>query len=399
MVDFCPDDTPELRAWRHEVRDFLETELPGGMLFNYDYDEDPERWAVYRDFWRKMGEKKWVSLTWHTDCYGLGRSAIEKWILHEELCNYGAPSYPVIGLAVAAALLRVGTPEQRRRHLPGIADVTTLWGEGYTEPGAGSDLANLSTRADRDGDHWVINGQKTLGTAAHHCEWMAVLARTDPNSKKHAGISCFLVPLDTPGISFGPLDNMAGGRQNHTFFDNVRVPADSVLGEVNQGWKQVWLGMGGDNLDNGGPIPDPHTFRILNMLQQIVEYCRETRRGGVPLIEDPVIRLQVGELISGVEAIKLYHFESYSAAMAESGGVGGRGRGFASQAFHKEFWPRMAQICMEIVGPLAQVQGGRWAQLEGRVQAYFRASFGNHAGGTSQLKRMSLATRGLGLPR
>jgi alkylation response protein AidB-like acyl-CoA dehydrogenase len=157
--------------------------------------------------------------------------------------------------------------------------------------------------------------------------------------------------------------------------------------------------MGGDNLDNGGPIPDPHTFRILNMLQQIVEYCRETRRGGVPLIEDPVIRLQVGELISGVEAIKLYHFESYSAAMAESGGVGGRGRGFASQAFHKEFWPRMAQICMEIVGPLAQVQGGRWAQLEGRVQAYFRASFGNHAGGTSQLKRMSLATRGLGLPR
>jgi alkylation response protein AidB-like acyl-CoA dehydrogenase len=399
MVDFTADDTAELASWRREVRDFLEAELPGGMIFDYDYDEDEDRWAAYLAFWRKVGQKKWVALTWPEKYYGLGKGAIEKWILHEEFINYGAPSYPVIGMAVAGAVLRLGTHEQRMRHLKGIAEVTTLWGEGFTEPASGSDLASLTTHARLDGDHWVLNGQKTLGTAAHRCTWMNVLARTDPTSTKHAGLTAFLVPLDAPGISMTPLHNIAGGQQNHTFFDNVRVPADCLVGELHQGWNQVWFGMGGEQLDRGGSVPDTHEFRIMRTLKMIVDYCRTTKRNGKPLSVDPVVRLQLGELMMGVEVIKLHAFEGYSNAKTAGATSGGVARSYIGQAYYKEFWPRMAQTCMEIVGPMAQIHGGKWSVLEGRVQNHFRASFGNHAGGTSQLKRMSLATRGYGLPR
>jgi alkylation response protein AidB-like acyl-CoA dehydrogenase len=179
----------------------------------------------------------------------------------------------------------------------------------------------------------------------------------------------------------------------------VRVPVDGVLGDVNQAWSQVWFGQGGEALDPPGPAPDPWQFRILRLLNQVIAHCRQTTRGGLPLSEDPVIRLKLAELITGVELIKLNAYESYSKATSSAAGGGRGGRSDLSQVYYKEFWPHLAQTCMEIVGPLAQLKGGRWAQLDGQVQQFFRASFGNHAGGTAQLKRMALATRGLGLPR
>ncbi len=399
MVDLCPDDTPELKAWRHEVRDFLEEALPEPWTFWYDYDENPESWDRYLAFWRQVGKKGWTALTWPAEYYGLGRPAIEKWILEEEFVNHDVPTYPVIGMHVAGYLLRLGTHEQRRRHLKGIADATVLWGEGYSEPGAGSDLARLTTRAHRDGDDWVINGQKTLGTAAHFCQWMSVLARTDPDAPRHAGISCFLVPLDAPGVEMLPLDNMADGRQNMTYFDDVRVPADSLLGDENQAWTQIWFGMGGERLDNAGPSFGPHAMRIVPLLNRVIRYCTQTTRGGRRLADDPVVRQQLGELMMGVEAIKLQANEMYGNARSARPNRFGEASMHMHQAVFKEFWPHLAQVCMEIVGPMAQIQGGPWAQLNGDIEHYFRASFGNHAGGTSQLKRMVLATRGLNLPR
>lgn len=399
MVDFCPDDTPELKAWRHEVRDFLEEALPGGWTFLYDYDEDPDDWEKYLAFWRKVGEKKWVSLTWPKEYYGLDRPGIERWILDEEFINYGVPTYPIIGMAVASSILKHGTHEQRLRHLKGIAEATVLWGEGYSEPGAGSDLAALTTKAHLDGDHWVINGQKTLGTAAHMADWMSVLARTDPDAPKHASISCFLVPLDTPGIEMTPLNNMAGGRQNMTYFDNVRIPADCLLGDAHQAWSQIWFRMGGDDLDNAISGLETHSMRMISTFSRVIQYCKETMKNGKPLSEDPVVRLQLGELMVGVDTMKLMACESYSNSIADGPVEFGEAAAHMQQAVYKEFWPHFAQICLEIVGPMAQIQGGKWAQLNGEIEHYYRGSFGNHAGGTSQLKRMVLATRGLGLPR
>jgi 3-oxocholest-4-en-26-oyl-CoA dehydrogenase alpha subunit len=399
MVDFCPDDTEQLKAWRREVHDFLRETLPDKPVFDYDYDEDEKGWAVCRQFWRKVGAKGWIALTWPTEYFGQGRSVIEKWILQEEFSNYGVPSHPAIGFQTADHILRLGTHEQKKRHLKGIAEATTLWGEGFSEPGAGSDLAALTTRAHLDGDHWVINGQKTLGTAAHECQWMLVLARSDPNSVKHEGISCFLVPLDTPGVVMTPLHNMAGGRQNHTFFDNVRVDQDLVLGDIGQAWNQVWFRLGGAPLAGRAATPDPWQFRMMRILNAVLRYCRETKKNGRPLSEDPVVRLQLAEIILGIEVIKLDVYKNHSDVVTARLGYGRYSTPNLDMIFYKEFWPRMAQICMEIVGPMSQIQGGRWAVLEGHVQHFFRASFGNHAGGTSQIKRMTFATRGLGLPR
>jgi alkylation response protein AidB-like acyl-CoA dehydrogenase len=249
----------------------------------------------------------------------------------------------------------------------------------------------------------VINGQKTFGTAGHWCQWMIVLARTDPNVPKHAGISCFLVPLDSKGISMTPLYNVAGGRQNHTFFDNVRVPAESLLGTVNKAWEQVWFGMGGDKLDRTGPFIGDWGYRIMSHMKRTVRYCKETMRDGKPISEDPIVRQQLGDLLLIEEGIRMLWYEDFSNFINKKASpFGAAGRPF-QQLVYKEYWPKMMQTLMEIVGPLAQIQGGpqssKWAQLNGDIQYVYRCAFGNHAGGTSQLKRMVVATRGLGLPR
>jgi alkylation response protein AidB-like acyl-CoA dehydrogenase len=271
-----------------------------------------------------------------------------------------------------------------------------MWAEGYTEPNSGSDLASLRTRAVRDGDEWVIDGQKTFCTAGHHCNWIIIAARTDPDyEKRHKGISYFVAPMDTPGIELRPLMNLADGRQNLVFLDDVHVPADRMLGDLNQGWTQIWFGMGGNAIptfDSDDPGPEqeyePGPTGHAWVLDQLVQYCRTTTRNGVLLSDDPVVRMQLADLAIGVEVEKLLGYE------------GGCAYGtHLHQAITKEFQPEFGQTCMEILGPLGQVQTGEWAPLAGEIDRIYRRSFGNHAGGTSQVKRMVVATRGLGLPR
>jgi alkylation response protein AidB-like acyl-CoA dehydrogenase len=389
--------SPEHEAWRHEVRAFLDEEMtPEIEGFVWDYSEDDAAWEATRAFWQKAGAKGWVGLTWPKEFGGSEKSAIEKWIFYEELWDRRAPEYPLIGMQVAGHVLRLGTPEQRALHVPGIASGDVLWAEGFSEPNAGSDLASLETRAVRDGDEWVLNGQKTFGSAAQRADWMIVLARTDPSVPKHAGLTCFLVPLDTPGISMTPMLNIVGGRQNQTFFDDVRLPLNCQLGTVNRAWQEIWFQLGGERLDRGGPVPSPREAILGHVLDMLVDYCRETSRNGAPLIKDPVVRMQIAELMIGVEALRLMEFESlWRFERGEPSPYGS----YLSQTIYKEFWPRMAEIAMNIVGPLGQVRSGRWAPLAGAIEHFYRTSFGNHAGGTSQVKRMVLATRGLGLPR
>jgi alkylation response protein AidB-like acyl-CoA dehydrogenase len=254
----------------------------------------------------------------------------------------------------------------------------------------------LTATAVRDGDEWVINGQKTFGTSAHRAEWMAVLARTDPSAPKHAGISCFLVPLDLPGITMTPMYNLAGGRQNMTFFDNVRVPLSCQLGDVNRAWQQVWFRLGGDRLAHDPPGPSVREARLGDVLDMLIEYCQETSRNGRPLSADPVVRAQLADLMIGVDSLRMFEYENFWRSDTEQHTSYG---GYLSQAFYKEFWPRFAQQCMEILGPLAIVYAGKYAPLAGAAEQIYRTSFGIHAGGTSQVKRMVVATRGLGLPR
>jgi len=389
--------TPKLEALRDEVRTWLEENLPREYEgFAWDFEESPEIWAFYRDFWKKQGARRWIEPSWPREYGGAEMSARAANVVQEEFGRRRAGGLAGIGMSVGPCLLRLGTEEQKAFFLPGMAAGEIMWGEGYTEPNSGSDLASLRTRAEPDGGDWVINGQKTYCTAGHHCNWIIIAARTDPDyAKRHRGISYFLSPTDAPGIELRPLYNIAGGRQNHVFFDNLRVPAAMMLGDLNQGWNQIWFGIGGNPIptfeeDDPGPEADyePPPLGLQWTLEQLVQYCKEHDRFGRPMSEDSALRKELAQLAVEVEIQKLLGYEpecSYGPHL--------------HQAITKELQPRFAQACMEILGPMAQIQTGRWAPLAGEFDRLYRRSFGNHAGGTSQLKRMVVATRALGLPR
>jgi alkylation response protein AidB-like acyl-CoA dehydrogenase len=389
--------TPRLEALRQEVREWLAVELPQEFEgFQWDFEEDPERWSFYRSFWRKQGEMGWLEPGWPKEYGGLEYSRRASEVVRQEFGRRRAGSFAGIGMMVGPAILRLGTPEQKQAFLPGMAAGEIMWGEGYTEPDSGSDLASLRTRAEQDGDDWVITGTKTFCTAGHHCNWIIIAARTHPDfEQRHKGLSYFLSPMDAPGIELRPLYNIADGRQNLVVIDEVRVPADRMLGDLNCGWTQIWFGLGGEPIpvfddDDAGPELDyePPLAGQAWILNELVRYCRETVEDDRPLIDDPVIRLKLAELAVGVEIGRVLGYEG-------SCPYGGH----LHQAIDKEFQPKFAQVCMEILGPLAQVQTGRWAPLRGEIDRLYRRSFGNHAGGTSQLKRMVVATKVLGLAR
>ena len=389
--------TPKLEALRAEVREWLDRELPVEFEgFAWDFVEDPDQWAFYREFWRRQGAQRWLEPGWPREFGGAELSPRACRVVREEFDRRRAGGLAGIGMQVGPAILRLGTEEQKAAFLPGMAAGEILWAEGYTEPTAGSDLASLRTTAVLDGDEWVISGTKTYCTAGHHCNWIIIAARTDPDpAQRHRGISYFVAPTDTPGIEFRPMYNIAGGRQNLVVLEGVRVPQHRMIGDLNQGWAQVWFGLGGNPIpryEDDDPGPDseyvPPEAGMGWVLEQLVAWCRTVERGGSPLAEDPVVSMQLADLAIGVEVLKMLDHE------------GACQYGFhLHQAILKEFQPTFAQTCMEILGPLGQVQSGPWAPLAGEVDRIYRRSFGNHAGGTSQLKRMVVATRVLGLPR
>ena len=396
-MEIAHTTTPKLEELREEVRTWLEEELPPEYEgFDWDFVEDPDQWAFYHEFWKKQGAKRWIEPSWPWEYGGAEMSKRQARVVWEEFRRRRAGTIAGINMAVGPAILRLGTDEQKAFFLPKMAAGEINWAEGYTEPNAGSDLAALTTRAEQDGDHWVISGTKTFCTAGHHCNWIIIAARThpDPNSR-HRGISYFLSPTDVPGLEMRPMYNLAGGRQNMVFLDQVRVPANMMLGHLNEGWNEVWFGMGGNPIpvfeDNDpGPEMDyePPLVGRAWILHELIRYCQATVRDGRPMSEDPVVRQQLTELALHVEVEKMLELE------------GPCRYGFhLHQAITKEFQPVFGQTCMDILGPLGLIQTGEWAPLAGEVERNYRQSFGNHAGGTSQLKRMVVATRALGLPR
>ncbi len=397
LMDITFTTTPKLEALRNEVRSWLDVELPPEYEgFQWDFEEAPDRWAFYRQFWKKQGAKRWLEPTWPREYGGAEMSRREGRVVHEELDRRRAGGFAGIGMQVGPTILRLGDDEQKAEFLPGMAAGEIMWAEGYTEPNSGSDLASLRTRAVLDGDEWVIDGQKTFCTAGHHCNWIIIAARTDPDyAKRHKGISYFLSPIDVPGIELRPLMNLADGQQNLVFLDDVRVPQQRMLGDLNMGWPQVWFGMGGNPIpvfehEDPGPEQEyePEPAGEAWVLDQLVQYCRKTTRNGMLLADDPVVRMQLSELAIGVEVEKVLRYEG---ACAHSTHL--------HQAITKEFQPEFAQTCMEILGAAGQIQSGEWAPLAGEIDRIYRRSFGNHAGGTSQVKRMVVATRDLGLAR
>ncbi len=281
--------TEEEEAFRKEVRDFIHQELPAdweGHGFLFDFPD--QYWDFRMEMMKKLRKKGWE--------HGGKLSEIEYLILTEEAAYWGAPGFSGSNFS-ELLITKFGNEEQQKYWLPIVTEENFAFcGMGLSEPNAGSDLASLQTRAVRDGDYYVINGQKTWQTDAHHVSYTALLVRTDPNVAKHKGLSMFLVDMKLPGITIEPLKNCYGDEIfADVFYDNVRVPAISLIGGENNGWKVV----NGLLITERGGIDRVAASK--RMLDEIVKYTKEAKRNGKPLAENPTVRQKIAQLAIEIE--------------------------------------------------------------------------------------------------
>ena len=387
----------EEEAFRQEVRDWLNAEIPPtwreirpGM-----WVETEESWAMAREFERRMGEKGWWAANYPPEYGGINATFMQQLIIHEERAALGAPSTwnEMIGQWVGATLMLYGTEEQKRKYLPMIGKAEVVLCLGYSEPGAGSDLAGVQTRAVEDGDYFVINGQKIFTTLAHNADYCWLVARTDPNVPKHQGISLFLVDMKAPGITVRPLINIVRSHHfNEVFFDDVRVPRADLVGEKNRGWAYLTTAL---NFERSG-IALPTSMN--RTITELARYAKTTLGDGGTLADDPIVQQKLAEMATENEVLRLL---CYRVAWLQSKGLVPSWEASVSFLFGNEVLRHIARTGMEILGPYGQLKrGSKWAPLGGLFENLYLGSLvGGIGGGSNEIQRNLIARLGLGLPR
>ncbi len=342
-------------------------------------------------FIRTMGERGYLGLSWPKEHGGQEKSLLYQFILWEEMARVNAPIPGLTWTSVAPTLIRVGTEEQKREFLPRI-----LRGEieiclGYTEPGSGSDLASLQFRAEEDGDDFVLNGQKMYTSSAHCSDYVWLLARTDPDAHKHKGLSLFLVPLDSEGITIRPLWTIGDGRTNETFYDNVRVPKKYLIGEKNRGWYYAATAL---DFERVGGVPYNHYLAIWKAL---LEVCTKTSMNGRPIVEDPVAREQLAWLGVEVEVTRLFAYRT--AWMIDEGTVPNY-EASSQKVFATEHLQRMANAATQMLGLFGQLRPtSEYSPALGRFERLYRSCRQRTvSAGANEIQRNIIAQRGLELP-
>ncbi|HEY8517465.1 MAG TPA: acyl-CoA dehydrogenase [Candidatus Binatia bacterium] len=390
-MDFSYTEAEE--RFRAELRDFLQRALPPG--WGTDACPPPkdidEMVRFDKAFQRKLFEAGYAGLSWPKEYGGRGATLIEQIIFLEETARAKAP-LPVnlAGLTMAGpVLIRHGTEEQKRRFLPPILTSDEIWCQGFSEPGAGSDLASLRTSAILDGDHFVVNGQKVWTSFAHYAQWCMLLARTDPNAPKHKGITFLLVDMRSPGISIRPLKQISGDDDfNELFFDNVRVPRANVVGEINDGW----------NIAITCLMHERATLTFQRQLQSrtalddmLASLDERTRR-------DPIKRQRFASTFIDSEIIRL---TAYRGLTRQLRGHPPGPEGSIEKLFWSEMYQRQLELMLEVLGPYGQLMpGSKHAVANGHWPHLFLYSRGRTiAAGTSEVQRNIIADRVLGLPR
>ena len=391
-MDFAFTEREE--AFREEVRQFLSEELPPGWigytnpaLAGPDLGDD-ESWEFSRVMARKLGERGWLALAWPTEYGGQARSHIEHAIFCEEMTYNRAPGVDQIGvLMLGPTLIVCGTDEQKSTHLRAIARGETWWCEGFSEPEAGSDLASVRIRAVEKDDAFYIDGQKVWTSLANRAEWCALLTRTDPEAPKHKGLSFFVVDMKSPGVTVGPLEDAADGRDlNEVFFDNVRVPKGNLVGEKNRGWEVAMTLL---SFERSGVEWIGSARRLID---DLVGYARTVE--GV----SPLMRHRLADMATEVELSRLM---AYRVAWMQDRGLLPEFESSVVKVFSTEVLQRVANTGMQLIGPYGQIKRKtKWAPLEGLINYYYICTRGpTIAGGTSEVQRNVIALRGLGLPR
>lgn len=376
--------TPEQDAFRQEIREFLQA-----AALHPDIPEDGWIIGFDKTFSKQLADRGWIGLTWPKAYGGQGKSYLDRLILTEELLRCGAPvaAHWLGDRQMGPSILRYGTERQKETFLPGIISGETVFCIGMSEPGAGSDLAGLQTRAEEDGDQYVLNGQKIWTSFAHLADYCYLVARTDPSVPKHRGISEFLVDMKTPGITIKPIVDMTGEHHfNEVFFDHVRIPKEAMVGEKNRGWYQIAAQL---DYERSGIERLMSNYPLFNAIQAHV------RESG--LYRSEMVRHRLAQLHIEFTMGRLM---VYKVAWLLSTGVIPNAEAAAAKAFCTEFEQRLAQTASELMGGYGQLMpGSHAARFNGRIaRAYLYAPAYTIQGGTSTILRQIIANRGLGLP-
>ncbi len=402
-------DTPDQAAFRQEVKALVDEHLPAlyrrmrdeGIEEGYEggwiadrVSDDTERKGAAEDWTDAVSDRGWFAPHWPEEYGGAGLSPMEQFIYNQELAEAGAPIVGGSGVSLLGPTLIVhGTEEQKEKYLTNILSGETVWAQGYSEPGAGSDLGSLQTRAIRDGDEYVINGQKIWTSNAHYSDAIFALVRTNPDAPKHRGISFLLIDdIHTPGLNLRPLINMAWQHGfNETFFEDVRTPAANVLGEVDRGW---YVGMTLLDYERSN-ISGAVTLR--RHIGQLIDFAHGRDADKVRML--PSVRAEIADRY--LEAEVGYNF-SFRIISMQNAGVIPNYEASTAKMFISEAVQRLCRTGMKTFGLYANLwdEDDKYAPARTAfTQRYITSIPGTIGGGSSEIQRNIIATRGLGLPR
>jgi alkylation response protein AidB-like acyl-CoA dehydrogenase len=386
------DFTPEQLAWRDEVRAFCAANVTEALRAELRQAGNEGDGPLAKAFHRRLFEQGWWGVAWPKDFGGMGKAAVEQYIFIDEMQAAGAPAMNLSVTSVAPTILREGTEEQKARWLPAILRGEADFAVAYSEPNAGTDLAALSTRAELDGDDWVITGQKIWNTGAHTATHNWVAVRTEPEAPKHQGISMMIVPMDTPGIEVQGIWTMSNIRTNAVFFDGVRVPRDHLIGQRGMGFYYAMMALDFERIQIGC------VGMLARLLGELKDFVRRTVRDGRPLGAVPWVRRALADLEVRVEVGR--QIGLLNAWLIDQGVVPTK-EGSMSKVYVSELNAHVASTGLDILGLAGQLgPDDETAPLHGRLQwLYTIAPMQRFGGGTNEVQRLIIAQRGLGLPR
>ncbi|HZA76841.1 MAG TPA: acyl-CoA dehydrogenase family protein [Acidimicrobiales bacterium] len=373
-------DSPEEAEFRAALRRWLAGNIPG----DEPPEGDEEARATFLSAWhRRLYAGGWLGLTWPVEAGGRGLSPIYEGIFNEELGAANAPSPPGNIGFLGKAIIGFGSPEQQKRYLPTLLKGEERWCQGFSEPGAGSDLGSLRTRADLDGDHYVVNGQKVWTSFAKWADWCLLLARTDQEAPKHKGISALVLRMDSPGVSVRPIHQIDHSNDlAEVFFDDVQVPVDQLIGAPGQGWSIAMRTLAYER----GPADIGFIARARRRLHQL-----ETEAGRGAFGDDPAVGVRLAQCYVHIEMLRLHVLRSLSQRVAQ-GEPGPEG------SADKLLWTlaeqELSRLALDLAG-VSPILGDDLAPLH----EYFQSRAVSIYGGSAQIQRSIIAQRVLGMPR
>ena len=397
-LDYSPEDV----AFRDEVRAFIAQSYPGDLRARQDQGKELGK-EDFLAWHRILAQKGWVAPNWPKDFGGPGWTPVQKFIFAEECASSGTIPILPFGIAMVAPVIQTfGTPEQKAKFLPPTHDGDIWWCQGYSEPGAGSDLASLSTKAVRDGDHYVVNGQKTWTTLAQHADWGFFLVRTDPAAKKQEGISFLLIDMKSPGVTVRPIITLDGAHEvNEVWLEDVRVPVENRIYKENEGWTCAKFLLAHERTGIAG------VARSKRGLEKLRVIAAEEKQGGKPLSEDPFFGRRMAELEIDLLALEFTELRSLSAVGA------GKGPGPESSLLKikgTEIQQRATELVLEAAGQYGaphftdamREPGDNEMPIgpdhaRGAADTYFNMRKASIYGGSNEIQRNIIAKAVLGL--